>query len=259
MLFGWGQSSKHGKFWWAKNSWGADWPHRGANGVFRMARGVDTAFVESRGVSWVYAGEKKKDKAKPTWCEVPIRKFDDLKEKPTGKCIGLKEGRNRAGRQVCIVSNDCNQDVEVDLYHHSDATICGRSYRPFEIRAGRSHSFEGVVNCCIRSAELKGGSSASMGGSGGFGGMLNGPFGGGGDDNGRRNVRRGSRPSNPSGGENCVRAVQHGSQGCQITNSCAQRVHLHNSATNPNSFYAFNPGQSGMVREPCRKLKLRMA
>ena len=48
MLFGWGQSSKHGKFWWAKNSWGADWPHRGANGVFRMARGVDTAFVRER-------------------------------------------------------------------------------------------------------------------------------------------------------------------------------------------------------------------
>lgn len=206
-------------------------------------------------MSWVYSGKKKRDK-KPTWCEVPIRKFEDLNEKPTGKCISLKEGSNRAGRQICMVTNNCNQDVEVDLYHHSDGTMCGRSYRPFEIGAGRSHSFEGAVNCCIRSAELKGGSSASMGS--GFGGLLNGLFGDGEDDNGGPNIRRGSRPRRPSSGGNCVRAVQHGNRGCQITNNCAQRAHLHNNPNNPRSFYAFNPGQSGMVREPCRRLKVRM-
>lgn len=249
VLFGWGQSSKHGKFWWAKNSWGGDWPHKGANGIFRMARGIDTANVESRGISWVYAGEKPKKRA--TWCEVPIRNFEDLNSHPAGKCVELKQGSNRRGRSVCEVTNRCKTALEVDLYQHSDGQSCGRYFRPFEIRAGGSQNFEGAVNCCIRSAEPVGG------GSGG-GGFLDGLFGGGGDDDGNNDPRgRGGNRRGSGGGGSCLRAVQHhsGNKGCEIENNCPRSVQL-KLKRNPSSHYEFRPGQRGMVRERCNQLSM---
>jgi hypothetical protein len=48
-VFGWGEENGQ-KFWWCKNSWG-DGP--GTKKIFRLARGVDAARIESLAVAWV--------------------------------------------------------------------------------------------------------------------------------------------------------------------------------------------------------------
>ena len=49
VFFGWGEENGQ-KFWWAKNSWGEG---SGTKKIFRIARGVDAAKVESMGVGWI--------------------------------------------------------------------------------------------------------------------------------------------------------------------------------------------------------------
>jgi hypothetical protein len=53
VLFGWGEENGQ-KYWLGKNSWGAKWASKGeGNGIFKFARGIDAAGIESKGASWV--------------------------------------------------------------------------------------------------------------------------------------------------------------------------------------------------------------
>jgi hypothetical protein len=160
ILFGWGEE-KGKQFWWAKNSYGADWPRKGENGVFKFARGRDNSKIETGGANWLYVRSptlgsgrtsEPRDGSQLPFCAKPAMEVAMLQEERNLKesCLRVVE-TGGAEEPFCTVKNICpDATVTYGLSTRSTFKECGMYLpRGSKLRPGKERKHEGFTSCCV--------------------------------------------------------------------------------------------------------------
>eukprot|EP00947_MAST-08B_sp_MAST-8B-sp1_P004664 g4664.t1 len=154
VLFGWGIEGNK-KFWWAKNSWGEDWPKGQPSrpGIFKVVRGENMDDIEDDVVMVFPPGQEEPDNGR----------CPQAKKSEVSGCIKLE--RNPA-KQTCTVRNICAgkkgiiQSYGWQMKYERGGAQCGRGWgEDFGLPSSqywkqpvqREETFESVVDCCLMS------------------------------------------------------------------------------------------------------------
>eukprot|EP00944_MAST-04C_sp_MAST-4C-sp1_P011373 g11373.t1 len=156
-LFGWGV--KDGvKFWWAKNSYGDNWPYPGSKGVFKFLRGENHCGIENS-VDFVYVSKKELEKSRRLktekdlpFCPKPALSPQLIKSNPTTSCLRVIESGTG-----CTVKNICDKSIKYALDVTTSKNKCGylgpQKNDPPTLKPGSSDEFPDYTSCCVSHEE----------------------------------------------------------------------------------------------------------
>eukprot|EP00939_MAST-03C_sp_MAST-3C-sp1_P001011 g1011.t1 len=151
VIFGWGTTERGEAFWWARNTWGDEWPHDAqAPGIFKFARGEDRSRIEQdasfglvktipdvSGVRSPFPGGTEK-------CAAFAKRGEAL------DCL-----RVTLGSDSTTIENTCrDKTVRVTemtsnvVASKEDRSQCGRGYSTYTLSPGRVSTLNMFVNVC---------------------------------------------------------------------------------------------------------------
>lgn len=166
VLFGWGTDEQSRMpFWWAKNSWGVDWPKDCEDcnvldcespecdvtpSIFRIYRGEiqegeRDVGIDHGSVSWAYAHPGQAT-VRGSYCAAATE------EGPDG-CLKVERDREL---EKCMVTNQCiDKEIEFKMHHQPGKGLCGSQYTSFpNVRPGSTVTQTDVLDCCIKDEKV---------------------------------------------------------------------------------------------------------
>lgn len=155
VVFGWGTTRRGVPFWWARNTWGSEWPKNAQTpGIFKLHRGTNQNDIEGGEtvfsmVSSIPGVGNVRSAFTTKTCEAmnPDRTTDVL------SCVKITNQENQ-----CVLKNTCEETVTVtratqnNLATKSNRDQCGKKLEGTALQPNKDTRFEMLVDCCVLEA-----------------------------------------------------------------------------------------------------------